>query len=285
MLVQRKLVQRRKIETADIVKYIVCAVAAFFVLIPLVVIIYDSLRTNGELLNDPFGLPRALHWENYGNILTNPNGFWQELLNSTLTTAGTIVLLLVTACPAAFVLARMVFPGRNVIFNVFLSGLLFPLAVAIIPVFLMVRQLNMLDSLWGLIFPQAAFSLPLTILILWNFFRDVPRELEDAAAIDGASPMRFFWSILLPLSRPALAVVTVLAAVASWNNFLLPLLVINTQSNWTLPLGTIEFVGQYGADWVSILAFLTLAMLPAVIVYLFAERQMVAGLTVGAVKG
>ena len=279
------IVLRKRPDTARVATYIICIVAAFFVLIPLVVIVYDSLRTNGELLNAPFGLPNALHWENYGNILANTGGFWQELLNSTLATAGTIILLLVTACPAAFVLARVPFPGRSVVFNVFLAGLLFPLAVAIIPVYLMVRQLNMLDSLWGLIFPQAAFSLPLTILILWNFFRAVPRELEDAAAIDGASLMGFFWRILLPLSRPALAVVTVLAAVASWNNFLLPLLTLNTQSNWTLPLGTIEFVGQYGSDWVSILAFLTLAMLPAVVVYLFAERQMVAGLTAGAVKG
>lgn len=279
------IVQRKKLESAHVVTFVVCVVIAGFVLIPLVVMLYDSLRTNGELLNAPFSLPRALHWENYGNILSNVGGFWQELLNSTLATGGTVILLLVTACPAAFVLARLTFPGRNTVFNVFLSGLLFPLSVAIIPLYLMIRQLNLLDSLWGLIFPQAAFSLPIAILILRNFFQAVPRELEDAAAIDGATLMGFFWRILLPLSRPALAVVTILTAVTSWNNFLLPLLILNTQSNWTLPLGTTQFVGQFGSDWVSILAFLTLAMLPAVIAYLFAERQIVAGLTAGAVKG
>lgn len=279
------LVRRKKPEAAHVAAFVICAVVAFFVLIPLVVMVYDSLRTNGELLNAPFGLPSTLHWENYGNILSNAPGFWLELLNSTLATAGTLILLLVTACPAAFVLARLTFPGRNTVFNVFLSGLLFPLSVAIIPLYLMIRQLNLLNSLWGLVLPQAAFALPIAILILRNFFQAVPRELEDAAAIDGASLMGFFWRILLPLSRSALAVVAILTAVTSWNNFLLPLLILNTQSNWTLPLGTTEFVGQFGSDWVSILAFLTLSMLPAVIAYLVAERQIISGLTAGAVKG
>lgn len=279
------LVQRKKTDAAHIVTFVVLCVVSGFVLIPLVVMLYDSLRSNGEILNAPFALPHALHWETYGNILANVSGFWQELLNSTLATAGTVILLLVTAGPAAFVLARVTFPGRNAVFNVFLSGLLFPLAVAIIPLYLMIRQLNLLDSVWGLILPQAAFTLPIAILILRNFFVAVPRELEDAATIDGSSLMGFFWYVLLPLSRPALAVVGILTAVISWNNFLLPLLIMNSQSEWTLPLGTTQFVGQFGSDWASILAFLTLSMLPAVIAYLVAERQFIAGLTAGAVKG
>ena len=263
---------------------LICSIVSLFVLLPIVVVIIGSLRTNGELLNAPFSWPTTLHWENYTQILFG-GVFWQELWNSFLTMIGTVVVLLVVTCPAAFVLARLVFPGRSVVFNVFLLGLLFPITMAVLPLYITIRQLSLLNTLWGIILPQVAFSLPITILILWNFFRAVPQELEDAAAIDGAPMMGFFWYILLPLARPALAVVTMLAMVASWNNFLLPLLVLNDQPDWTLPLGATQFQGQYSSDWVLVLAFLTLAMIPAVIIYLFAERQMIAGLTAGAVKG
>jgi raffinose/stachyose/melibiose transport system permease protein len=271
---------------ARVAAFVVCSIFSILVLIPIVMIVYNSLRTNGELLLTPFGLPAdGFHWENYSRILAASSGFWENLLNSVLATIGTVILLLATACPAAFVLARLNFPGREVVFNVFLIGLLFPLTVAVLPLYIMIRQLDLLNSLWGIILPQAAFSLPVTILILRNFFRAVPRALEDGAAIDGSSLLGFFWRILLPLSRPALAVVTMLAVVGSWNNFLLPLLVLDDQSTWTLPLGVTQFQGQYGTDWVSVMAYLTLAMVPAVVIYLFAERQIVAGLTAGAVKG
>jgi raffinose/stachyose/melibiose transport system permease protein len=269
---------------AQTISFLICAIVSVFVLLPIVVVVVGSLRTNGELLNAPFSWPTTLHWENYTQIIFG-GLFWQELLNSIYTMIGTVVVLLAVTCPAAFVLSRIVFRGRNVVFNVFLLGLLFPITIAVLPLYITIRQLDLLDNLWGIILPQVAFSLPITILILWNFFRAVPQELEDAAAIDGAPTLGFFWYILLPLARPAIAVVTMLAMVSSWNNFLLPLLVLNDQPNWTLPLGATQFQGQYSSDWVLVLAFLTLAMIPAIIIYLFAERQMVAGLTAGAVKG
>jgi raffinose/stachyose/melibiose transport system permease protein len=133
--------------------------------------------------------------------------------------------------------------------------------------------------------PEAAFGLPLTIVILRPFFRSIPRELEDAAAIDGCSTFGFFWRILLPLSRPALATVAVLAVVGSWNAFLLPLLVMSSADNWTLPLGVMNFATEHTADNARILAFTSLSMIPALAFYLVAERQLVGGLTSGAVKG
>ncbi|HEU5369389.1 MAG TPA: carbohydrate ABC transporter permease, partial [Ktedonobacterales bacterium] len=154
-----------------------------------------------------------------------------------------------------------------------------------LPLYLTIRQLHLLDSLWAVILPQVAFGLPTTILILRNFFRAIPQELEDAAIIDGATRLGFFLRVLMPLSRPALAVVSVLAAVGSWNNFLLPLLVLSDPSQATLPLAVTQFQGQYATDWASVLAFITLAMIPAVVIYLLAERQIVSGLTAGAVKG
>ncbi len=263
----------------------ICSVVAAIVLIPLLATALGGLRTNGELLTEPFSIPKTLHWENFGRVLAGGSPFWGELINSLLTVGGTLAVLLLAASPAAFVLARISFPGRELVFNVFLFGLLFPLTVAVLPLYITIRSLGLLDSLWGVILPQAAFALPTTILILRNFFRAVPRELEDAATIDGASTLGFFWRVLLPLCRPALAVVSMLAAVASWNNFLLPLLVLNDDSTWTLPLGALQFQQQYSTDWAAVLAFVTVAMIPAIAIYLLAERQIVAGLTAGAVKG
>lgn len=265
--------------------FAVCVVVASIVLIPLLTTLVGGLRTNGELLNAPFSLPTTLHWENYGRVLAPDSPFWGSLGNSLFIVIGTIVLLLVAASPAAFVLARISFPGREVVYNLYLFGLLFPGTVAALPLYLTIRQLHLLDNLWGIILPQVAFGLPTTILILRNFFRAIPQELEDAATIDGASRLRFFLQVLLPLSRPALAVVSVLAAVGSWNNFLLPLLVLTDQTQWTLPLAVTQFQQQFSTDWAAVLAFITLAMIPAVIIYLLAERQIVSGLTAGAVKG
>lgn len=265
--------------------FAICCVVATIILIPLLTTFLGGLRTNGELLTEPFSIPKTLHWENFARILGGGSPFWGEIVNSLLTVIGTVVLLLAAACPAAFVLARFTFRGREIIFNFFLFGLLFPLTVAVLPLYITIRQLGLLDSLWGVILPQVAFALPTTILILRNFFRAIPVELEDAATIDGASKSIFFWRVLLPLARPAIAVVSILAVVSSWNNFLLPLLVLTDQSQWTLPLGATQFQQQYATDWASILAFITLAMIPAILIYLLAERQIVAGLTAGAVKG
>jgi raffinose/stachyose/melibiose transport system permease protein len=265
--------------------FAVCCVIATIVLIPLITTLFGGLRTNGELLTEPFSIPKTLHWENFGRVLAASSPFWGEIINSLLTVTGTVALLLVAACPAAFVLARIAFRGRELVFNFFLFGLLFPLTVAVLPLYITIRQLGLLDTLWGVILPQAAFGLPITILILRNFFRAIPVELEDAATIDGASKPIFFWYVLLPLARPAIAVVSILAVVSSWNNFLLPLLVLTDQSQWTLPIGATQFQQQYTTDWPSILAFITLAMIPAILIYLLAERQIVAGLTAGAVKG
>ena len=186
---------------------------------------------------------------------------------------------------AAFAFARLQFPGRELVFTFFALGLLFPAAVAILPLYILVRGVGLLDSPLGVALPQAAFQLPLTILILRPFFRAIPAELEDAALIDGCGPVGFFWRVLLPLSRPALATVAVLAVVTSWNAFLLPLVVLSGADQWTLPLGVTNFTTQYTSDTARILAFTVLAMVPALAFYAIAERQLIGGLTSGAVKG
>ncbi|MBV9229676.1 MAG: carbohydrate ABC transporter permease [Chloroflexi bacterium] len=280
-------IQRRSgIQKAGLLfpRYLICVVVAFFVLIPMVVTVIGGFKTNGELLSSPFSLPRVWQLQNYNTALSQ-GSFLQTTANSTIVTLATVVLLLLVGCPAAFVLARMPFRGREVIFNLILFGLLFPIYMAILPLYITLRNLQLLDSLVGVILPQVAYGLPLSVLILRNFFRAIPRELEDATYIDGGSQVDFFWRVLIPLARPSLAVVAMLAMVNSWNNFILPLLVINSASLWTLPLGVMQFQGEYSTDWASTMAFLTLAMIPAIIFYLFAERYLIAGLTAGAVKG
>jgi raffinose/stachyose/melibiose transport system permease protein len=205
--------------------------------------------------------------------------------NSTVVMLITAVGVVMLASMAAFVFARVRFPGRELLFNFFTLGLLFPLTVAILPLYITLRQAGLVDSLWGIILPQIAFGLPANILILRGFFASVPLELEEAAAIDGCGTFGFFWRILLPLVRPALAAVVVLTMVASWNNFLLPLLVLNSEQLYTLPLGIMQYQGQFGTDWARVLAFVSLALVPTLVFYFFAERHIVAGLTAGAIKG
>jgi raffinose/stachyose/melibiose transport system permease protein len=185
---------------------------------------------------------------------------------------------------AAYPLARYQFRMREPLFMVFVLGLLFPAAVAIIPLFILVtRDLQMDNTFWGVALPQAAFALPMTVVILRPFLMAMPRELEEAALIDGASRVGIFWRLALPLSMPALVTVGVLAFVGSWNAYLLPLLLLRDDMR-TLPLGVADYSSEHSSDTAGVLAFTSLAMTPALILFLAMQRRIVAGLQ-GAVKG
>lgn len=268
----------------QIVRYLISIIIALVVLVPLVTAALGGFKTNAALLQAPFGWPSPLVTENYREVLASTT-FWSGLRNSTLVMLATTVGVVVLASMPAYVFARIKFPGRELIFNFFTLGLLFPLTVAILPLYITLRQVNLVDNLWGIILPQIAFGLPGNILILRGFFSAVPNDLQEAAAIDGCGYFGFFWRILLPLVRPALAAVVVLTMVASWNNFFLPLLVLNKEDLWTLPLGIMQFQGQFGTDWARVMAYISLALIPTIIFYLFAERHIISGLTAGAVKG
>jgi raffinose/stachyose/melibiose transport system permease protein len=270
--------------TAALFQYAAAVLVTLLVLVPLLATVLNGFKANPDLLLRPFGLPKEWVWANYTSVLGS-GSFWREMRNSVVVMAGTAIGVVALASMPAYVFSRMQFRGRELLFNFFTLGLLFPIAVAILPLYITLRQMNLIDSLWAVILPQVAFGLPGNILILRGFFSTIPRELDEAAAIDGCSPAGYFWRILLPLMRPALAAVVVLTMVASWNNFFLPLLVINSEQLYTLPLGIQQFQGQFGTDWGRVLAFVTLALIPTIGFYLLAERQIVAGLTAGAVKG
>ncbi|MEW2257323.1 carbohydrate ABC transporter permease [Streptomyces sp. NPDC047869] len=252
--------------------------------VPLLYAILSGFKSTDELSRNPFGLPDRWLTGNYTGILRSGD-FWRLLGNSTLIAVATTVLVVAVSALAAFSFARFAFRGRELLFTLFTLGLMFPFAVAALPLFLLLRSLGLLDNPLGVILPQAAFGLPMTIIILRGFFRQIPGELEEAATLDGCSAFGFFWRVLLPMARPALGTVSVLAVVTSWNNFFLPLLVFTDSTWWTLPIGVQQFQGQYSAEYARVFAYLVLAMVPALAFYSVAERQLVGGLTAGATKG
>lgn len=271
--------------TVLILKYVVLIGLCLAVMGPVMTAVLGSLRTTGEFLANPFGLPQnGIQWVNYQSILESAS-FWNSLKNSLLITSSVTILNVLLASMLAFVFSRVDFRGRSLMFNILSLGLLFPLVVAILPVFIQIRQFGLINNLWGVILPLVAFGLPGSVVILRGFFVSVPPELEDAAYIDGCTTFGFFRRVLLPLARPALTAVAVLQVIGGWNEYFLPLLVLNDANLWPLPLGIMQFQGQFGTDWARVMAYVTLLIIPAVVFYLFAEKYIVTGLTGGELKG
>jgi len=263
--------------------YLIALIAVGLTVAPVLYLVIGGFRTTGQLASNPNALPDPWILDNYVAVLTSA-AFWTQLGNSSLTALATTAGVVALGVSAAFVLARYDLRARNGLYVLFTVGLLFPITVAIVPLYLMLQNLGLLGSLAGIIIPQVAFALPTTIVILVPFLRAIPPELEDAASIDGTSRVGFFFRILLPLSGPGLVTVGVLAFVGSWNAYLLPLLVLSDPNTFTLPLGVQAFSTQYSQDTAMVLAFTSLAMLPALVFFTLAERRIVGGLT-GAVKG
>lgn len=267
-------------------QYLILTLVVVIVFVPLVILIFGALKTRGEFMTHPYAVPIPPRWDNVLAILGKPSySFWQMLRNSLIVMFAVTFGVVFICSLAAFVFARMDFRGKGLAFNLFTLGLMFPISIAILPVYFVLRQLDILDSLLGIIVVQTAFQLSGNIMILRGFFTSIPTELQDAAYIDGCTAFGFFWRVLLPLARPALGAVAALTMIISWNDLLVPLVVLNSDKLWTLPLGTMQFQGQYGQDLSLVSAFVAISALPTIIFYLFAERQIVSGLTAGAVKG
>lgn len=267
------------------IKYALLIALCLVIMGPVVTAVLGSIRTTGEFVSNPFGLPQyGIQWQNYGDVLSN-NIFWNSLKNSILITGGVTVLNILLGSMLAFVFSRIEFRGRSLAYNILLIGLLFPLVVAILPIFIQVRQVGLFNTLWGVILPLVAFGLPGSVVILRSFFLSVPGELEDASYIDGCTTFGFFRFILFPLARPAIFAVATLQVIASWNEYFLPLVILSDQALWPLPLGIMQFQGQFGTDYSRIMAYVVLLIIPAVVFYVFAEKYIVTGLTGGELKG
>tara|TARA_R110002126_G_scaffold238143_3_gene381546 strand:- start:49 stop:801 length:753 start_codon:yes stop_codon:yes gene_type:complete len=238
----------------------------------------------GEMRTNPFGLPNSWDPHKFVEIINGPTLF-PSMWNSLVVALGTVVLTIILSSMAAFTFAHIRFFGRKMLMSFMLLGLLFPAATAVLPLFLKLRDLGLLDTHLGIILAQTAFSLSFSVLLFHNFFSELPKELIEAARMDNCSDTKIYFHITLPLSLPIIATVGVFAFVASWNNFLLPLISLNTPEKYSWPLGIMQFRGEYGTDWSRILAYLTLTILPAIVFFLAAQRYIISGLTGGAVKG
>jgi raffinose/stachyose/melibiose transport system permease protein len=263
--------------------YFVALLLIGAMLAPVVYIILGGFRTNAQITTDPAGWPSPWKVGNYLGVLRG-GVFWQEVLNSTViavcTTAGVVTLGLMTS----FILARYRFRGRGAMYALFAAGLMFPLTVAITPLYILVRTIGLMNTLPGVILPQIGFGISTTIIILVPFLRAIPDEIQEAASIDGCSRLGFFWRMVLPLSMPGVITVAILTFIASWNSYLLPLFILNRESTFTLPLGVQAFSSQYSVDTAKVLAFTSLSMIPALVFFSLFQRRIVGGLT-GAVKG
>lgn len=267
--------------------YLVALVVAAVAIGPVLYVFIGGFRTTADLNANPAGFPDPWTLQNWMSVLGAPR-FWGNVFASVVLAVCTTAGVVVAGIMAAYVIARYSFRGRQGLYTLFAAGLMFPLTVAALPLTLLLRTMGLHGTYLGVIIPGIAFALPTTIIILVPFLRAIPDEMEEAAVIDGASRLQFFWRILLPLSKPGLITVGILAFVGSWNGYLLPLLVISTgslpQELWPLPLGVTQFSSQYSQNTGAVLAYTSLAMIPALVFFLMAEKRIVGGLT-GAVKG
>jgi len=250
---------------------------------PVLYIVLGGFRTNAQITTSPAGLPHPWVVSNYTGVLKSVT-FWGEFANSTIVALASTVGIVILGLMVSFVIARYDFKLKGAMYSLFAAGLMFPLVIAITPLYIVVKDLGLVDNLFGVIVPQIAFGLPTTVIILVPFLRAIPNEIEEAAAIDGASRLGFFFRMVIPLSLPGVVTVGILAFIGSWNNYVLPLYILNSQANFTLPLGVQAFSSQYSTDTAKVLAFTSLSMIPALAFFSLFERRIVGGLT-GAVKG
>lgn len=250
---------------------------------PVLYIIFGGFRTNSQITLRPAGLPDPWVLSNYAAVLSSSE-FWTELVNSLIVSVFTMLGTVALGLMVAFVIARYEFKLNTAMYMLFTAGLMFPITVAITPLYLLIKNIGLSNSLLGLILPQIAFALPQTVIILVPFLKSIPMELEEASALDGCSRLGFFWRMVIPLSMPGVATTGILSFVTSWNSYMLPLFIINSSSKYTLPLGVQLFSSQYSVDTAKVLAFTSVSMIPALVCFTVFQKQIVGGLS-GAVKG
>ncbi|KFJ08320.1 ABC transporter, permease protein [Bifidobacterium tsurumiense] len=250
---------------------------------PVLYIVLGGFRTNSQITNNPSGLPNPWVLQNYLTVVTS-DIFWQEMANSIIVGVCTMIGVVALGIMVSFVIARYKFRFSKAMYALFSAGLMFPMTVGITPLYLLIRNLGLSNSLAGIIVPQIAFGLPQTIIILVPFLQSIPDELEEACLLDGCSRLGFFWRMVIPLSMPGVATTGILTFVGSWNSYMLPLFVLSSSDKYTLPLGVQMFSSEHSVDTAQVLAFTSLAMLPALICFTIFQKKIVGGLT-GAVKG
>lgn len=275
--------RRQKVTAGGVATSVFLWLYAIVSIAPLLLMVSNSLRTTQDMATNPLGLPLKPNFTSYQKAWVTAS-FETYFINSIFVTVCSVLLSTAVSLLAAYAFSRTKSKIFMTLEGVFLSGLMLPVFLAILPLFFLIDSLGMISNLWSLILVYGALGIPFSTFVLASFFRQLPIELDEAARLDGAGPLRTFWKVHMPLVRPAIATVIVFRFVPVWNDFFYPLILIRDRDSYTLPVGITRFFGEYQTDWATLFAGLTLATIPLVVLFLIATKQIVSGLTAGMSK-
>lgn len=263
--------------------YLILAFTSLIILYPISIIFISSMKTSPEFMRDPFGWPRDWTFASYEAAWNNAN-FSTYFGNSALITGFSIVFIVLFGSMTAYGLSWN-FKGSKPLFSYFLLGIMIPIQAKIITLFILLKQLGIINTHFGLILVYIAFNLPLAIFIFFGFFKTIPLDLKDAAQLDGCSEVGTFWRIILPISRPIIATVVILTGLHVWNSFFLPLILLQDKRLFPITLGLQRLKGEFAVDWPLFFAAMVMLMIPMIVLFVLMQKQFIKGLTSGAVKG
>lgn len=281
--INEKTARAKKIARRSFI-YVILIAFAIVNAYPIVWMVMNSFKSGQDFALNPFGLPTEWVWTNYIEawVTANINTYF---FNSVFVGVVAVFLTVLFGALASYFLARFTFRGQKVLYSFFILGLLVPIHATLVPMFILMQKIGFIDTHLALIFPYIAFNLSITIFLLTSFMKSFPKEIEESAIMDGAGVFRIFWSIILPMTRPVLATAIIINFINNWNEFSFALVLINDDALRTLPLGLANFAGQHSTNYTAQMAALTIVLIPTILFYLFMEKQIVQGMTQGAVKG
>lgn len=263
--------------------YMLAIILLLFTGIPFFFMVNTSLKGQADFLQSPWSLPNSLFLDNFSALFQS--SFATYFMNSIIISLTAVVLVVIFASLVSYPLARIKFRLSKPVYLLFLVGMMIPVHTTLIPIFVLTQNIGLYNNLWGLLGPYIAFALPVSIVIFVQFMKEIPNELIEAAKIDGAGHFGVFWRVLFPLLTPAISTVFIYNFIHTWNEFIFALVLVQSDSEMTLPLGLREFYGEFSVNIPAMMAALTLASLPLLLVYFFAQRRIVEGLAAGSVKG
>ena len=276
-----------KVDRSRLIRAAVPALGLFWLVVttlPFIFVVMTSLKSQQETFSGSvWSLPEKLNFENYLAVLQG--GFWVYLRNSVFVLVLSIGLILVISSMAAYAFARLKFRLNKPLFGLIVAGMIVPIHITLIPIYLLIRNVGLYDTQFAFIGPYVATALPISIFILTEFMRQIPKELEEAAKLDGCGPFGIFWKVFLPLSGPGLSTVAIYNGISLWNEFIFAYLLTSNPANRTLPLAIWDFQGQYTSNIPAVLSVVTLTSLPLIVAYAFGQERIVKGMMAGALKG
>lgn len=253
------------------------------IVIPIYYIVVTSLRDQSEIYSEnPLSLPEHFTFDAYGRVFAND--FLRYIGNTLFVTVVTVALILLVTVMAAYAITRRADAGARAIYKVIITGLAIPMQATIIPVYYLIIQMGLYDTLWAIILPSVGFAIPITVMILCNFLRDIPQSLFEAMEVDGATEWKIMWQLAIPMIKPAIITVSIYDALQVWNGFLFPLILTQSSTNRVITLSLWAFQGQFTVDIPGILAAVVVSVIPILTAYIIGRKQMVAGLTAGFSK-